>query len=99
MSPFAKQDMLQARVNVRRVLGIAPGAPSQVVVNALLSTAWNLQAGNQAGALHTLDNPAFSMPPPQTPQILADLPYVQSANVASSDAAVQTPSHRDGQRN
>jgi hypothetical protein len=99
ISPFAKQEMLQARVDVRRVLGIAPDAPSQVVVNALLSAAWDLQAGNQADALHALDTPAFTMPPPQTLQILADLPYIQSANVATSDAAAQTPSHGDGQRN
>ena len=99
ISPFAKQEMLQARVDVRRVLGIALDAPSQVVVNALLRAAWSLQAGNQEDALRAFDNPAFGMPPPRTLQILADLPYIQSANIATNDAAAQTPSHGDGQRN
>jgi hypothetical protein len=99
MSPFAKQEMLQVRVDVRRVLGIAPDAPSQVVVNALLRAAWKIQAGNQDEAIRALDNPAFSMPPPRTLQVLADLPYIRSANIATSDAAAQTPSHGDGQRN
>jgi hypothetical protein len=89
ISPLTKQEMLQARVDVRRVLGIVPDAPSQVVVNALLSAAWNLQAGNQADVLHALDTPAFSMPPARTLQTLADLPYIQSANIATSDAAAQ----------
>ncbi len=33
--------------------------------------------------------PGFSLPPPQMLQILGNLPFVQSANVASIEAAQQ----------
>lgn len=87
VSPLTKQGMLQARADVRRVLGVAPNAPSQIVVTALLqfSAAW--QFGNQPAAMQALAAPVFTLPPPQTLQVLGDLPYVQSANVASMDAA------------
>ena len=36
ISPLTKQEMVQARFDVRQALGIVPTVPSQVVVNALL---------------------------------------------------------------
>lgn len=87
ISPLTKQEMAQARLDVRRTLGIAPNAPSQVVVNALLRFAAEWQAGNQAGAMQALAAPGFTLPPDQTLRVLSNMPYIQSANVASIDAA------------
>ena len=75
LSPLTKQEMLQARVDVRRVLGIAPNAPSQVIVNALLQFAWLWQAGDQTAAMQALAAPGFTLPPPQTLRCLANMPY------------------------
>ena len=87
LSPFTRQDMLQARVDVRRVLGIRPDAPSQFVVNALMQFAASWQYGDQVTAMHVLSAPVFTLPPPQTLQILANLPMIHSANIASIDAS------------
>ena len=89
LSPFTRQEMLQARVDVRRVLGIRPDAPSQVVVSALMQFAAAWQYGDQATAMHMLGAPVFTLPPRQTLQILANLPMIRSANIASLDAATQ----------
>ncbi|HEX4171965.1 MAG TPA: hypothetical protein VHY82_05755 [Acetobacteraceae bacterium] len=98
VSPLTKQKMLQARLDVRRVLGIAPGVRSQIVVNALMGFAAAWQADNQPAALQMLAAPGFSLPPPQMVQVLANLPYVQSANVASMEAAQQMLPGGDNRR-
>jgi hypothetical protein len=89
LSPFTKQEMLQARVDVRAVLGVPPGVPSQMVVGALLQFAAAWQAGNQQAALQFLSPPAFLHGPQQTLQILSNLPFILTANRASLDAANQ----------
>ena len=89
LSPLTKQEMLQARVDVRRVLGIRPDAPSQVVVTALLRFAAAWQLGDQATAMRVLAEAVFTAPPQQTLQILSNMPMIQSANVASIDAENQ----------
>jgi hypothetical protein len=89
VSPLTKQEMLQARTDVRRVLGIAPDAPSQFVVEALLQFAWLWQYGNRPAAMQAIASPVFTVPPQQTLQVLSNLPYIQSANIASTDAAAQ----------
>jgi len=89
MSPLTKLEMLQARQDVRQVLGIAPNASSQLVVNSLLQAAWYLQSGDQQLALQALAAPVFTLPPPQTLARLSDLPYIQSANVATLHATQQ----------
>jgi hypothetical protein len=89
LSPLTKQEMLQARVDVRAVLGVAPGAPSQMVVGALLQFASAWQAVNQQAAMQFLSPPAFLRGPQQTLQILTNLPYIATANRASIDAANQ----------
>ena len=99
LSPFTKQEMLQARVDVRAALGVAPGAPSQMVVGALLQFAAAWQAGNQQAALQYLGPPAFLHGPQQTLQILVNLPYIATANRASIDAANQMlPGGDNGRR-
>jgi hypothetical protein len=89
LSPLTKREMLQARVDVRRVLGILPNAPSQVVVNSLLQFAVEWQFGDQQNALQAVASPAFTLPPQQTLQVLNRLPYIQSANIATAEAASQ----------
>jgi hypothetical protein len=89
VSPLTRQEMLQARADVRQVLGIAPDAPSQFVVEALLQFAWLWQFGNPPAAMQAIASPVFTLPPQQTLQVLSNLPYVRSANVASSEAAAQ----------
>jgi len=87
VSPLTKLTMRQARADVRRVLGIVPNAPSQFVVEVLLQFCAAWQFGNQPAAMQALAAPVFTLPPRQTLQVLSNLPYIQSANVASIDAA------------
>ena len=79
-----KRRLVQARDDVRQALGIRPDAPPQVVVNVLLWASSALAAGDQADALKSLSSPVFIQPPDQTLARLANLPYVQSANLATS---------------
>ena len=87
VSPLTRQEMLRARGDVRRVLGIAPETRSQIVVDALLRFAAAWQVGDQPAALQALSAPGFTLTPQQTLQNLFNLPYVQTANVGSIDAA------------
>jgi hypothetical protein len=89
LSPLTKMEMLRARADVRRALGIRPDAPSQIVANVLLQFAWLWEFGNQPAAMQLLAVPAFTLPPEQTLQVLNNLPYIQSANIATLDAANQ----------
>jgi hypothetical protein len=81
--------LAQARNQLRQILGIRPDAPPQVVVNVLLAFATNVQTGNQAAAMQALASPLFTTPPEQTLQALANLPYVQEANLATARAQEQ----------
>jgi hypothetical protein len=89
VSPLTRQEMLQARTDVRQVLGIMPDAPSQFVVETLLQFAWLWQSGNWPVAMQALASQVFTLPPQQTLLVLRNLPYVRSANIASADAAAQ----------
>jgi hypothetical protein len=82
--------MGQARDQLRQILGIRPDAPPQVVVNTLLALSADLESGNQAAAMQVLASPLFTNPPERTLQILSNLPYVQTANLATSRAASET---------
>ena len=53
-------------------------------MNTLLALTANLEAGYQPGAMQVLASPLFTRPPEQTLQTLANLPYVQEANLATS---------------
>ena len=82
-SPLTKQELLRARVDVCKVLGVSPGVPSQIVTAALLRFAVAWQAGDQTVALQALDAPGFALPPQQMLEIVANLPFIPTANVAS----------------
>jgi hypothetical protein len=90
MSSFAKMRMLQARVDIRKALGIAPDASSQAVVEAMLATQAALDAGDKAGALSALSAPIFTLGPEPTLALLGALPYIQTANIATAMTA-QSP--------
>jgi hypothetical protein len=90
MDAATKLHMAQARDDLRRVLGVRPDAPPQLVVNTLLQLSAGLQFGNQAEAAQALASPVFTYPPPQTMQILSNLPYNQTANLATARAAAQS---------
>ena len=87
ISPLIKQQMLQARTDVRRALGIASDASSQAVVNALLQFADAWQAGNQSNAMQALGAPVFTLPATQTLQVLSNMPPMPSINTATMNAA------------
>lgn len=89
MSPITKGQMLQAREEVRQALGVAPGAPSQLVVDGLLGAANALAAGDRPAALAALRAPVFIWPPEQTLARLSNMPFLPTANVASQRAAQQ----------
>jgi hypothetical protein len=89
MDRLVKMRLDQARMEVRQVLGIAPDAPPQLVVNALLWASSALMAGDQAGALHALSAPFFTLGPQQTLARFTDLPYVPDANLATSRVSAQ----------
>lgn len=83
ISPIYKQQMLDARGEVRQVLGVVPATPSQLVVDRLLAAGNAFAAGNPAAALAALDTPAFSYGPERTLAVLNDLPRLPVANVAT----------------
>jgi hypothetical protein len=96
MSPITKGQMLQAREEVRRAVGVAPGAPSQLVVDDLLGAANALAAGDRPAALAALRAPVFIWPPDETLARLSDMPYLPTANVATQRAAQQRFPRDDG---
>lgn len=86
MSQLTKLEMLQARQEVRGVLGIAPDAPSQAVANALLALSAN---PTPAVAEEVLRPPVFTLPPAETLARIENLPYLPEANLASHRASGQ----------
>jgi hypothetical protein len=81
--------LLQGRQATRAALAIAPDAPSQVVVDSLAVASAGLQRSDRAAAVQALSNPAFTAGPDQTLQVLANLPYIQMANVSTMKAEQQ----------
>jgi hypothetical protein len=98
VSPITKQQMLEARAETRLAVGIAPDAPSQLVANALLQTILGLQAGDRAAVMQALASPIFTLPPEETLQVLTNLPYIRSANIATSEAAIEALPNGDNRR-
>jgi len=78
--------MLQARAAVRQAVGIKPDAPSQTVVDTLLAVFNALRADDEVAARAALTAPIYELPPDQTLQRLANLPYIRIANLATTDA-------------
>ena len=88
LSPIVAGEMLQARQQVRGVLGIAPNAPSQVVVSSLAGYAAALSPnGNPAQAAQYLANPAFTLGPQMTEAKLVNMPFLSETNIATQRAS------------
>lgn len=87
MNSLARQQMLQARSAVRRIMGIAPGTSSQIVVDALVGAARQIRRGNIAGANLALSSPGFTASPAASLQLLAHFPAVPIANHATNFAS------------
>jgi hypothetical protein len=85
-APLIGSEMLHAREAVRQVLGIAPTAPSQEVVNSMVSVSLFLGSGDRAAALQTLSAPIFTLGPERTLAVLTDMPAVRVANIATQHA-------------
>ena len=84
IDPLTKNQLLQGRQELRTALGIAPGTPSQQVVDRLATVGNALAANDQPAALNALSAPAFTAGPQQTLATLSNMPYLQTANVATS---------------
>jgi hypothetical protein len=89
MDSLVKRRLGIARNDVRVVLGIRPDAPPQLVVNAMLALFTSLQL-DQTAVTQVLASGLFILPPAQTLQVLSNLPYVQTANLATTRVANQT---------
>jgi hypothetical protein len=90
MDSLVKRRLAIARNDVRAVLGVRPDAPPQLVVNAMLALFVDLQVGDRTATSQVLASGLFIYPPDQTLRILSDLPYVQTANLATTRVANQT---------
>jgi hypothetical protein len=86
MASIASDEMLDARTEVRGILGIPQSAPSQSVIDQLMAASYALDAGDQKAALAALSGPDFTKTPAQTLAILAHFPPAPTANLALMDA-------------
>ena len=87
MDPIAKMQMLQARTRVRAILGISETAPSQAVIDQMVTASKALDAGDQAAALASLSGGVFTQPATQTLALLTHFPDVPIANYATMAAS------------
>lgn len=90
VSPLHQRQLLDARQEVREALGIAPGAPSQAVVNAMIGVESSCMGDNIAGEKQALTGPAFILGPDATLQRLVSLPSLPLAKVATARAQFDT---------
>jgi hypothetical protein len=90
-----QQQMLAARFEVRRALGVPPNAPSQAVVDGLIGAETALVAGDLSAAEQALATPAFTFGPAATLQRLANLPALPETNVATQRAQFQMQAPND----
>jgi hypothetical protein len=90
-SPVEQQRLLQARREVRQVLGLAQGAKSQEVVDALVAAENALLAGDAAAAERALPAALFTLGPRATLQRLTNLPPLPIANVATQRTQFTNP--------
>lgn len=84
VNPLYKQQMLDARLEVRQTLGIPAKAQSQQVVDTLLEAANAMTTGDPDTTRSVLASPLFTMGPERTYALLADMPYLPATNVATA---------------
>ncbi|KAA2212780.1 hypothetical protein [Teichococcus oryzae] len=83
VSPLVTMQLQQARTEVRQALGIAEGAPPEVVMNLLRQAAYGLENGPQASVEAALSGPIFAFGPAGTLRALGSLPRLRRAAEAS----------------
>jgi hypothetical protein len=83
---IAKIQMVQARNEIRQLLAVPPGTPSQAVVDGLIRASEAFDAGNTAAAEAALPASVFTLGPTRTAALLSNLPYLPQANVAAQQA-------------
>ncbi len=93
LSVLDKLNMLAGRKEIRGVLGVAPGTPSQVVVNSLIAAAQAFDAGDVAAQRAALPVNVFTRGPDQTIALLTNLPELPAANVAAQRTNVDINSN------
>jgi hypothetical protein len=86
--PLTQQEFVQARQELRTVLGVPQTAPSQRVVDGLLVAANGMLAQNRAEAVSWLAPDVFTLGGDATLARLANLPPLPATNVATSRLAV-----------
>jgi hypothetical protein len=79
----SKLRMLQARTEVRRVLDVPPGTPSQKVVDGLMAAANALAGDDTAAARAALPSSVFGLGPDRTIALLNNLPPLPAADAAA----------------
>lgn len=89
VSPLTTMQLVQARDELRRTLGIAPNAPPPLVINTLLRLTHNLSTGNMNGARALIRPPLFSLPPNQVFALLTNLPPLPITHAATQRAMLQ----------
>lgn len=87
LSATSKLGMVQARADIRQVLGIRPDAPPRLVVDTFLRVVAALRDGDQATITQAFNASIFTLPAAQAQQVLTNLPYIQSASGAASQAS------------
>jgi hypothetical protein len=86
MPGLYRAQMLKSRKTMRAYIGISPTAPSQAVVDTMLSLATAYRS-NDAAALQTLlSNPIFDVPPAEVTAHLSDIPLMPDVNSATTHA-------------
>jgi hypothetical protein len=95
VSPLVQQQMLAARFEVRRALGVPASAPSQAVVDGLIGAETALLARDPAALERALTTPVFTLGPQATMQRLANLPPLPETNIATQRAQFQIQAPND----
>jgi hypothetical protein len=86
VDPLVQDELLQARVIMRRYAGISQSAPSQSVVDTMLALGAAYRADDRAEEQTLLRHPIFTSPPEVTSTRLANVPLIAPVNVATNHA-------------
>ena len=87
MNEVTKLQMLEARNQVRAILGVPETTQSQSLIDHLVAASHALDQDDQAAALAALSGPDFTKTPEQTLALLTNFPRVPIANQATMAAS------------
>lgn len=86
MPGLYRAQMLQSRKIIRQRVGISEDAPSQAVVDTMLSLAMAYRANDQATVERLLSTSIFTAPPAEVTARLSDMPVIPLVNNATTHA-------------